>query len=156
MALENRDKATNEQIVDFPCVVLGNSPVAASAGLVQPGIANGLTWPLFTVPYPAQLLQAGASYWGTSGSPSHSLWVYRFAGGFTSIQVGASLAVTAYGTSGYQGFSILPASTSFPLQAGDVVALYSLGGSSAAVASATITLCIQALQDVKTHFGGSV
>ncbi len=154
MALVNRDKSPGEQVGDFP-VTLSGTASAVSAGLINPGLSTANTFVLFTVPYPAQLLQAGVAYFGSSGSPSHSLWVYRFAGGFTSIQVGASLAAQNFGTSGYQGFSILPASTSFPLQVGDVVALYCLG-SNAAVASATVTLCIQALQDIKTHFAGTV
>lgn len=152
MAIVNRDKNVTEQIVDFS-VVVNTSTSGISAGIANPGVATATTFVLMTVPYPAQLVDAGVGYFGLSGSPSHNLWVFRFAGGFTSIQIGASLAVSAFGTSGYQAFSILPAATSFPLQTGDLIALQTVGANTA-VAQATVTLCLQALQDIKQHFNG--
>ncbi len=152
MAIVNRDKDVTEQIVDFG-VIVNSTPSAISAGVVNPGMSTANTFVLFCVPYPAQLVNAGVGYFGLSGAPSHNLWVYRFAGGFTSIQIAASLAVSAFGTSGYQAFSILPAATSFPLQTGDLIALSALTANTA-VAQATITLCLKALQDIKQHFNG--
>lgn len=152
MGIVNRTKDTTEQVVDF-AVKVDSTPSGVSAGILNPGVSTATTFVLFNVPYPAQLLNAGVSYFGLSGSPSHNLWVYRFAGGFTSIQIGASLAVSAFGTSGHQAWSILPAATSFPLQAGDIVVLNTVGANTA-VASATVTLCIKALQDIKKHYDG--
>lgn len=152
MAIVNRDKNVTEQIVDFN-VILNATPSGISAGITNPGVSTANTFVLMTVPYPATVVNVGVGYFGLSGSPSHNLWVYRFAGGFTSIQIGASLAVSAFGTSGYQAFSILPAATSFPLQTGDLIALSALTANTA-VAQATVTLCLQALQDIKQHFAG--
>jgi hypothetical protein len=143
MGLINRDKGGSEQIVDIPAVLSGV-------------VATGTTTVLTVLPWPGTLQAAGAAYFGLSGSPSHSLWVYRWAGAsgsqaFTSIQIAASLGVVTYGSSGFQGFSIY-AGVTYPLLAGDAIALYALG-SNAAVSTATIMLCVQASQDSKTHFG---
>lgn len=152
MALVNRDKDVTEQINVWNKIV-DATPSSISAGISNPGVATGNTYVLMTVPYPAQLMAAGSASYGTSGSPVHSLWIYRFAGGFTSIAVGQTLAVTAFGTSGYQGFSIF-AGVSYPLQAGDQLVLYTQA-SNAAVAVTSVGLAVKALQDIKSYFGTS-
>lgn len=150
MSIVNRDLNSTQQRECFQAN-LTSTYAGTSAGIVDPGVLAGFTYPIFTVPYPASLQVAEEVVWGLSGSPVHSLWIYRFAGGFTSIQVGASLAITAYGTSGALGVSLY-AGISYPLMTGDQVVLYAQGSGSA-VAEATVTCVIQCLQDYKSYFG---
>ncbi len=149
MAIVNRDKDASEQITVFERV-LASSASGISALLVNPSVNTGLTFVLMSVPGPAQLSAASVSAYGVSGSPVVSLWLYRFAGGFTSIAVGQSLAVTAYGTSGAQGMSLFGAS--WVLQAGDQLALYTQG-SGAACEQICASVAIKALQDIRSSFG---
>lgn len=152
MALVNRDKDTTEQREVYTGTVWV-SPSGVSAGIANPGVATGLTFPIATIPYPAQLIAAEDVSTGLSGTPVHSLWIYRFivGTGFTTIPVGQTLTVSALGTSGPSGYSLFAAVT-FPLLAGDVVFMYTQG-SNAATASTTVTLVVKALQDIKSHFG---
>lgn len=150
MAIVNRDLDTTQQRESY-CASLVSSPSGISAGIQNPGVATGLTFPLCNIPYPASLVSVAESVYGLSGTPTHSLWIYRFAGGFTSIQVGASLNPTAFGTSGVLSHSLYAAST-FPLLAGDQIVVATLG-TNAAVARADFTVVIRCLQDYKTYFG---
>lgn len=149
MAIINRDLDPTQQR-DVYTTNVSITASGVSAGIANPVLATGITYPLMTVPYPAQLVAAEEAAWGASGTPVHSLWIYRFAGGFTSIAVGQTLTVTAFGTSGALGYSLFGAS--WLLQTGDQIALYTQGSASA-VASTTITVVIKALQDYKTEFG---
>lgn len=151
MALLNRDKDQSEQREVYNCNLNSVvSAIAASAGLVNIGVGTGLTFPLCTIPFPAQLMAVEEAAWGLSGAPVHSWWIYRFAGGFTSIAVGQTWTVTAYGTSGAWGQSLFGAS--WLLQTGDQVVLYTQGANTA-VASSQHTVVVKALQDIKTDFG---
>lgn len=151
MPIVNRDLDTTQQRDVFQCLVNGSAS-GISAGIQNPGVATGLTFPLATISRPGSLVAAEVAAWGISGTPSHSLWVYRFAGGFTAIQVGASIAPTAFGTSGALGYSILPAATSYPLATGDQLVL-ATAGSNAAFGQVTMTLVVRSLQDIKSDFG---
>jgi hypothetical protein len=150
MAIVNRDLDSSQQRETYQCYVSGSAS-GISAGIVNPGVATGLTFPLCNIGFPAQLVAADCAAYGLSGTPVHSLWIYRFAGGFTSIAVGQTLTITAFGTSGVLGFSLF-AATTFPLQSGDQLVLYTQG-SNTAVANTTVTLVVKALQDIKTNFG---
>ena len=151
MPLVNRDKDQSEQRDLYQSSITGTAS-GVSAGVMNPVVATGQTYPLCVISRPGQLIAAGTACWGISGTPNHNLWVYRFAGGFTSILVGASLAPTAFGTSGYVGYSMAAASISFPLQTGDQIVLNTTG-SNAAFASVQIALVVKALQDIKSDFG---
>lgn len=151
MPIVNRDLDSSQQRDVYQALVNGAAS-GVSAGIQNPGVPTGLTFPLCTISRPSSLVAAQVAAWGISGTPNHNLWVYRFAGGFTSIQVGASIAPTAFGTSGSLGYSILPAATSFPLIAGDQLVLNTTA-SNAAFAQVTMTLVTRALQDIKTDFG---
>lgn len=152
MALANRDKDTTEQRATFNAAIFGTAS-GVSAGITNPGLSTGTTFPLATIPYPGTLDAAESVVWGLSGTPVHSLWIYRFAGGFTSIACGQTLTVTAFGTSGAIGYSLIAGNAStFPLLAGDQIVLYAQGANSA-VASAQVSLVVKATQDFKTHFG---
>lgn len=151
MAIVNRDLDPSQQRNVYQAVLTGPTYSGISAGLVAPGLGTGLTFPLCNISNQSQLIAADASSFGVSGSPVHSLWIYRFAGGFTSIAIGQTLAVTAYGTSGVQGWSLFAAS-SFQLQSGDQLVLYTQGSGSA-TAVTTVTLVVKQLQDIVTNFG---
>ena len=150
MAIINRDCDATQQRDVYTANVTGTAS-GISAGIMNPVVATGITYPLMTVPYPSQLVAAQSAVWGLSGAASHSLWIYRFAGGLTTIPVGQSLAVTAYGTSGSQGFSLFAAAT-YLLQAGDQIVLYTQVANTA-VDKTTVTLVTKKLQDYVTCFG---
>lgn len=150
MPIINRDLDSSQQ-KEMLVANLAATPSGISAGILNPGLATANTFVVCNIPYPATLVNIEEAVYGTSGTPTHSFWIYRFAGGFTSIQVGASFNVTAFGTSGPLAHSLYAAST-FPLLAGDQIALYCLG-TNAAVAAAQVTVVIKALQDYKTYFG---
>ncbi len=151
MAIVNRDLDVSQQRTIFT-TRLATTPSGVSAGVANPGVLTGNTFPLFTATAPGQLIAAAAACWGISGAPNHSLWLYRFAGGFTSIQIGNSIAPTAFGTSGVVSHSLMPASTSFGLLAGDQVVL-STAGANTAFAEVMMTCVVKNLQDIKTDFG---
>ena len=151
MALVNRDKDASEQR-DVYQTSLEVTASGVSAGIANPGVLTGNTFPLFTATRPGQLVAVAAACWGISGTPNHSLWLYRFAGGFASIQMGNSLAPLAFGTSGTVSHSLMPASISYPLVAGDQVVLKA-DGANTAFAKVMMTCVVKALQDIKTDFG---
>ncbi len=114
--------------------------------------ATGATYCLATLPFPAQLIAASQAVVGLSGAPNHSLWIQRFiaGSGVTSIAIGASMVSVVFGTSGGQSFTISGASNL--LQTGDLLLLATAAANTGAV-QATVTLVVQALQDIKTDFG---
>lgn len=150
MPIINRDLDASQQKESWN-VVLNGTPSGISAGILNPGLATANTFVVCNIPYPATLVNIAEAVYGLSGTPTHSFWIYRFAGGFTSMQVGASYNVTAFGTSGVLSHSLY-GGASWPLLAGDQIALYCLG-SGAAVANAEVTVVVKALQDYKTYFG---
>jgi hypothetical protein len=139
MAVCNRDLDASEQ------------KHAMYASLV--GTITGQTYALAVVPYNSQLLAVSQAVIGLSGAPNHSLWIQRFiaGSGVTSISIGNSLVATTWGTSGTQGFSI-PGGATYPLFTGDLLVL-STAASNTATVNTTVTMVIQALQDVKTLLG---
>lgn len=161
MAIVNRDKDGSEQRLIYENSFYSD-PSGISAGILNPGVPTGKTYPICTIPYPSTLDAANVAAWGISGTPVYSLWIYRFAGGFTSIVCGQTLTMTAFGTSGSLsgngvsgalGFSLIAANAStFPLIAGDQVALYTQGANSA-FATVTVSLVIRATQDIRSNFG---
>lgn len=150
MAIVNRDLDPSQQRQTYQAL-LDRTPSSISAGIANPGLSTGNTFLVCNIPFPSQLMAASEACYGTSGSPVHSLWIYRFAAGFTSIAIGQTMAITAFGTSGIQGFSLF-AATTFQLLAGDQLVLYTQA-SNAAVANAMVTVVVKALQDIKTDFG---
>lgn len=156
MPVINRELDQSQQRDHYTTTLFG-TPSGISAGILNPGVSTGTTFPLFVIPYPASIASVGEVAWGLSGTPVHSLWVYRFAGGFTSFVCGQTLTVTAFGTSGVLGgttigYSILAGTAAtLPLQAGDELVLYAQG-SNAACAQVQINMAVRALQDIKTDF----
>lgn len=139
MAIVNRDKDASEQRECF------TTSIAPSL--------TGLTYGVCVVPYQSNLVSAMVQGNGLSGSPNYSLWIQRFVvgSGVTSINIGSSLVLTTFGTSGAMTFSI-PGSLTYPLQASDVITL-SMAAANTATANTTVTVVLRALQDIKTAFG---
>jgi len=150
MAIVNRDLDPSQQREMYVANLVGTAS-AASAGIFSPVLVTGNTFPLALITSQSQLVSGGVAAWGLSGSPVLSFWLYRFAGGFTSIAIGQTLAVTAFGTSGALGISVLPAATTYQLQAGDQIVAHLLGSNSA-LDKATVTLVCRNLQDIVTDF----
>lgn len=151
MPLVNRDKDQSEQRDVYQSFFNG-TPSSVSSTIMNPGLSTGNTFMLATISRPCQLIAAESVVWGLSGAPLHNLWLYRFAGGFTSILMGNTLTVSAFGTSGAQNYTLSAAAVSFPLVAGDQLFLNTLVAATS-VASAQITLVVKSLQDIKTDFG---
>ncbi len=151
MAIVNRDLAPSQQRENYVASIVGTAS-GVSAGILNPVVATATTYPIALIGSQSRLVAAGIGAWGVSGAPVCTLWIYRFAGGFTSIVVGNTLAITAYGTSGALSFSMLPASVSYPLQVGDELVMY-VQGANSAMDRAMTTCVIQNLQDIVSDFG---
>lgn len=149
MAIVNRDLDSSEQIHVVTCLI-NDFASGVSVGFMTPGIVNGQTYPCLVVPFPASLSSANIAAWGLSGTSIVGLYCYRFtAGGLTSIPLGLSLSLTAFGTSGALGFSLTGATNQ--LQTGDQLVIAGTG--SGAVSQAVLTLGLHALQDIRSTFG---
>lgn len=117
------------------------------------GTVTGSSVALIAVPYNCKVVGAYQAARGLSGSPTHFLIADRFIVGSGATQIGgwaATLAVTAFGTSGAQGFSC-PGSSFITLNAGDLLSLYPTG-TNAAVAEVTVTLVLECIDDIKKTF----
>jgi hypothetical protein len=142
MGVTNRDKDVSEQkenlFVNFGAV------------------ATGATLQLGIVPWPCELKAVRVAANGLSGSPTVDLRILRFVvgAGMTSIAGGATqLTVQAVGTSGPQSMVLASAGSSLlQLQAGDVI-LAAHGAANTNVLGVSYSLVLQALQDIKSHFG---
>lgn len=152
MAINNRELDTPQQRETVVNVLIDRTPSSISAGIMNPVVATGQTYVLGLVPRAMQLVVGAISLYGISGAPNYQLWLQRFAGGITAIQIGASVAPLAFGTSGAVAFSALAASVTFPCQAGDQLLLTSTGANTAA-SSINVQLVLRNLQDIKTDYG---
>lgn len=139
MGVNNREMGPGLKRVDFSCNV-------------EPA-STGATFNLLVVPWPSYLFAASQASNGLSGSPFHSLWIQRFVAGagVTSIQIGNSLGIVTFGTSGCQGYSV-PNGYTTPLLANDVIIMNTTGANTA-VASCTVTLVLENLEDLRSHLG---
>lgn len=140
MAIVNRDLETSEQ----------RHVLSASVD----NTITGATYGLCVVPFQSKLISAMASSVGLSGAPIGTLWMHRFivGTGFTSIVLGTSVAIPAYGLSGGVTFNVLAAGVTNPLQSGDQLTL-ATGGANTGSVRTVVTFVIQALQDIRTAFG---
>lgn len=142
MAIVNRDKDVSEQ---KEVVTTRIAPTVTAA-----------TYMLHVLAYPAELQAVQQAANGLSGAPFHYIDVYRFipgAGATTITGLHASMAVTAVGTSGVQGFSLIAAgSTLLQLQAKDVLVLRTAVANTAAT-DVTVSLVVKKLQDIVSYYG---
>lgn len=142
----NRDFDFSEQVRTMNATI--NTSVGASAAS---------SFNVCQVPYPCRLQGVAIAAGSLSGTPVVSVDIKRFtAAGVTTIaSVGSTLTVLAFGlSSAYQMIPLVTAgSTLRELQAGDLIVLnQNFSGGNVAIGSATVTACIQALQDIKTFF----
>src|SRR5688572_22960118 len=105
MAINNRELDNSQQREIVVNALIDRSPSGISAGILNPVVGTGQTYVLGLVPRPMQLVVGAISAYGLSGAPNYQLWLQRSAGGITAIQIGASVAPTAFGTSGAIAFS---------------------------------------------------
>lgn len=125
--------------------------------LLEQAIINSVTgtnYPLWVVSRAQTITDAKATALGLSGTPTATLNLQRFIVGVgnTTIAISGALTQSAYGTSGFQTFS-LPASGSslLSLQKGDLLYV-TAGGTNAAVASMLVEVVVQNVQDIKTWY----
>ena len=115
---------------------------------------TGIDYPLMVLPRAMQIQDAKAASLGHSGTPTATLKIQRFitGAGNTVISISGALTHTAYGTSGYQTFS-LPASGSslLDLQKGDLL-VATTGGASSAVKSLMVDVVLKNIQDIKSWY----
>lgn len=106
------------------------------------------------VPRACTITDVKMSALGISGAPNYRLTGVRFTAGTggATFAIGSTLAVTAYGTSGYLSYS-LPATGSslLQLQKGDLLVVDS-GGSNAAADAVIVEVVVQNIQDIKTWY----
>lgn len=110
--------------------------------------ATGVTQLLNIIPYDSIITGVNVAAFGLSGSPVWSLSLFRFAGGLTSIPLGATLTVGAVGTSGNLGFT-LP-SSGFTCNAGDVLIVTS-GGANSSVTTSAVTVIFEGRSDINVY-----
>lgn len=116
-------------------------------------VAVGNTLMIAVAPFPAQVAALQVIGFGLSGTPAMNLDVTRYnAAGVTTI-TGVISAYTVLGAtiSAQAGATVSSGASLVQLQANDVISLRSSGANTAAT-SLAVTLVLQALQDIKTHF----
>ncbi len=142
MAICNRDLDVSEE----------KHNINANYGLV----ATTLVLPVGIVPYPATIVSARVAAVGISNAPTGALKINRFVvGAGSTVYLGGftTLTLQAVGTSGVQSVVVAAAgSTALQLQAGDEIT-YTSGGSNSACDSVSVTVIVQATQDIRTWFG---
>lgn len=144
MAVENRDLGTGQQRETYQ-VTIGQG--ASSL------IGTGVTYACAIVPFPSNLATAQCVGFGLSGNPTVTFDVTRYlAAGVTTITgIVSTLTVQAATMTQVKGFTVSSGASLVSLQTNDILHFRS-GGANTAFVTATVTLVLQALQDIKTHF----
>lgn len=118
-------------------------------------IATGVTYELWTAPFPCTVSEVQVAAAGLSGAPQWKLQTNRFVigAGVTAIQgLAAAQAIPAFSTSGLFEMTLATAgSTLLKLEAGDVVEIVS-SVSNTNVNDASVSLVATATQDIKSYF----
>ncbi len=117
------------------------------------GTVTGTSSMLFVAPFNAKIVGAFQAARGLSGAPVHTLVAERFIIGSGATVIGgwaATLTVSAFGTSGSQGYSC-PAASFLTINAGDIISLYP-SGSNAACSEVIVSVVLEALDDIKKSF----
>lgn len=138
MAVENRDLGPAQQRETF-CPVLG-------------AVATGGTVTALVVPFPAQFVTGAIAALGVSNTPVINIDVTRYlTAGVTTI-TGVIASPNVVGATISVGFTASSGASLVSLQTGDVL-VARLSGTNANITGGALFLVLQALQDVKTHFG---
>lgn len=155
MAIVGRDLDISERKVAFTWSnQFGGQSLTTDGGVV---IATGTTLFMFMVPFPCTI-QSGSVYaQGISGAPQIALFNQRWAAGATTFALGISnMVLSAFGTSGVQGLSGLPAagSTLLNLQSGDMIVIQT-AVSNTAIKNMVFQLVVKKTQDIVAYQGVS-
>jgi hypothetical protein len=120
-----------------------------------PNVVNAQDLPIKIVERACTVTDAKVSLLGISGAPTVLLKALRFVAGTggSSFLLGTTFAVTAFGTSGMIGYSLVTSgSTVLSLQKGDLLVAVQGGGTGAASTATIIDVVVQNIQDIKTWF----
>lgn len=140
MALVNRDKDISEkkEVIN----IVNNALLATGATVILANFA-----------FPCEIRDIYVSALGLSGSPVHTYDVWKQGNGASAFSCTGALTLQAVGTSGPQRSSMLAAGgTAVQVNASDVLVLKTSGANTATLELA-ITIVVQALQDIRSHFG---
>lgn len=152
MPIVNRDLDVSEQKISSSQTFFG-----AKDGTTLAVFASGETLLVYNVPLPSALKAVNVAAFGVSGTLTAELKVNRFiAGAGVTLITGlaATLTAQAFGTSGALNASLVASgSTLLNLLAGDQIVLIAGGGGAAA--RGTVSVVVQALQDIVAHYGSS-
>jgi len=144
MAIAARDLEVSEKKLDHTQLIAAT--------------AVSSTYAIWMAPFPCELVAAQTASAGLSGTPLHNLGIVRFVAGAgltTIVGQNSSFAVSAIGTSGVQGMSLIAAgSTLLQMQAGDILSLVTSGANSAAL-NVSVSIVVKKLQDIVSHYGVS-
>lgn len=155
MAIVGRDLDISERKVAFQwSAQFGGQSLTTDGGVVT---ATGTTLFMFMIPFPCTLQSGSVFAQGISGAPQISLICSRFAAGATSFPIGISnMVLSAFGTSGVQGLSGLPAagSTLLNLQYSDVMLLQTAGANTA-IKNLILELVVKKTQDIVAYNNNS-
>lgn len=147
MGLINRDNDVSEAQEVW-------SISAAGSGLSL-SVVNGSTFlAALVVPRAVTIQSAQATALGVSGSPQALLGALRFnSNGAASFVIGTTMALPAFGTSGYLPYSLGAAgATTLNLQKGDLLVLQQLGGTGAATTNTIMSIVVKNIQDIKSWY----
>ena len=138
MAIQNRDLGTSQQ----------RETVYSAYG----AIATGGTQLICLVPFPAQVATGAVNFYGVSNTPALNIDVTRYLPAGVTTITGVITAQAQPGATIATGFTVSSGASLVSLQTGDQL-VGRITGANANVTGAVLTLVLQALQDVKTHFG---
>lgn len=152
MPIVNRDLDVSEQKFSSSQSFFGSKD-----GTTLAVWGSGETLLIYNVPFPASLKALNAAAYGVSGTVTGELKVNRFiAGSGVTLITGlaATLSMPAFGVSGSLNASLVASgSTLLNLLPGDQVVMIVGGGG--AVARGTVSVVVQAIQDIVAHYGSS-
>lgn len=139
MAIQNRDLGTPQQRDSFSYI--------ASA------VASGGTFLTILVPYPSQLATGAFNGYGLSNAPTLTLDVTRYLPAGVTTITGVISTQTILGATLAVGFTVSSGASLVSLQTGDQVVARLSTVANSNITGGSLVLVLQALQDVKTHFG---
>ncbi len=115
---------------------------------------TGRIYPVYVAPRAQTITDAKSMALGLSAAPTAALFLNRFVigTGAASYAIGGALTVSAFGTSGYQTFSLPATGNSvLAMSAGDFITVKA-AGSGAALTDHLIEIVVQNIQDIKSWF----
>lgn len=125
-----------------------------SCKTVLQATSTGVDYPIAVIQRPVTIVDAKAAVLGMSGTPTSTLKIQRFVAGAgnTTISISGALTHVAYGTSGYQTYSLPAAGSSLlNLQKGDLL-VATTGGTNAGLVSKLVDVVVQNVQDFKSWY----